>query len=94
MAEPTAPLETMSPLEIKIELLRDGVTQADLARTMSVSKPMVNRVTMGKSVSHRVRREIADAIGKDTGRIWPMTYVHNGGPGKPGRPASNIIKAS
>jgi hypothetical protein len=49
---------------------------------------MINRVIMGLSVSDRVMRSIAEAIGIDVKRIWPSIYLY-GGPRKPGRPKSD-----
>ncbi|MCK4528636.1 hypothetical protein KAW18_14800 [candidate division WOR-3 bacterium] len=49
---------------------------------------MINRIIMGLSVSDRVMRSIAEAIGIDVKRIWPSIYLH-GGPRKPGRPKSD-----
>lgn len=77
----------MDPQEIRVELLRKGITQAELARELGVSSSLVTRVIDGTSVSHRVRERIARAIQIDVRRIWPSTYIYKGGPGRPGRPS-------
>ena len=75
----------MMPDEIRIAMIRAGVSQAELARRNHVSSTMINRVVMGLSVSERVMRSISDAIGIDIKRIWPSIYLY-GEPRKPGRP--------
>lgn len=77
----------MTPDEIRIAMIMAGVTQAELARRNKVRPITINRIIMGLSVSDRVMRSIADAIGIDVKRIWPSVYLH-GGPRKPGRPKS------
>ena len=79
-------LMDMPPKEIRIALMRAGVAQASIARSLGVHITMVNHVIDGNSVSHRVRQAIADAVGRDLKEIWPSTYVIHGGPRKPGRP--------
>lgn len=79
-------LMDMPPKEIRIALMRAEVTQATIARSLGVSITMVNHVIEGNSISHRVRRAIADATGIHISRIWPSTYIVYGGPRKPGRP--------
>jgi len=75
----------MMPDEIRIAMIRAGVTQAELARRNNVKPISINRIIMGLSVSDRVMRSIAEAIGIDVKRIWPSIYL-SGGPRKPGRP--------
>jgi len=79
----------MNPEEIRVKMLRVKVTQAAISRKLKVSKPVINQVIDGKSVSDRIRRAIADAIGEDVRRMWPSTYIIHGGPRKPGRPKSD-----
>ena len=79
----------MNPEEIRVKMLRAKVTQAAISRKLKVSKPVINQVIDGKSVSDRIRRAIADAIKVDIRKIWPSTYVVHGGPRKPGRPKSD-----
>ena len=76
----------MPPHEIRVALIRAGITQAEIARRCKVSVPMVCKVIDGVSVSHRVRTAIAEAAGIDIRRLWPSTYIVHGGPRKAGRP--------
>jgi len=78
----------MSPLDIRIAMLRAGVGQAALARELNISRTAVYLVIEGKSTSHRVREKIAEAIDMDIRRIWPATYLIYGGPRKRGRPVA------
>ncbi|WP_319525729.1 helix-turn-helix domain-containing protein [uncultured Desulfosarcina sp.] len=64
----------MTPLDIKIELLRAGISQADIARECGVSRSQVNRVIGNLCVSDHVRRTIATAIGKGVENVWPEYY--------------------
>lgn len=75
----------MSPTEIRVEMLRHNVNQAAIAREVKVSRTTVGKVIDNLTVSDKVRRAIAEAIGMSVERIWPSTYLH-GGPRKPGRP--------
>jgi lambda repressor-like predicted transcriptional regulator len=79
----TTPSDMTGP-DIKIAMIRAGVTQAQLARELKVSKQCLHLVVEGRVVSHRIRSHIAKRIGIDIRRIWPGTYLH-GGPRKPGR---------
>jgi len=73
--------------ELKIAMQRKGVLQKDLSEQLSVSRQAVNLVVNNQATSHRIRKAIADAIDLDLKRIWPSTYLINGGPKKPGRPS-------
>lgn len=70
----------MHPDEIRIALLRahvtnPAVTQVEIARRCGVSRAAVNQVISGKTVSKKIMREIADAIGIDPSRIWPSAGI-------------------
>lgn len=75
----------MSPNDIRIEMIRTGVTQASIARELGVTKEAIYLVIEGRAVSHRIREKIAERIKIDIRRIWPSTYLA-GGPRKAGRP--------
>jgi len=79
----------MSSIEIKIALLRAGVTQAQIARKTKVHPSHVSRLVEGTKTNNRVRRVIADAVGIDIKRIWPSMYLY-GVPRKPGRPKGTL----
>ena len=76
----------MDPAEIRVALLREGVSQSAIARTLKVTPSMISRVIDGVVVSHRVRSAIANAAKLDIRMVWPSTYIVKGGPQKAGRP--------
>jgi lambda repressor-like predicted transcriptional regulator len=78
-------IKNMKPVEIRVMMLRAGITLAGIARALDVDPVTVYQVVNGISVSHRVRTKIAELLGIDIKRIWPETYLF-GGPRKPGRP--------
>jgi lambda repressor-like predicted transcriptional regulator len=81
----------MTPTDIRIAMLKAGVTQACIARELGVHKGSVLQVLEGRWVSDRIRRKIAERCGLDVARIWPSTYLF-GGPRKPGRPFCHPVK--
>lgn len=81
----------MPPEEIRAALVRQNVTNKDIAITLGVSGSMVGHVIYGRSVSHRVRKAIAEAATLRVEQIWPNTYLY-GSPRKLGRPKSTGIR--
>lgn len=77
----------MTPVEIRVAILRALTTQAEIARTAKCSREMVCRVIDGKVVSDRVRRAIADAIRIPVENIWRSYYLSYE-PGRRGRRVS------
>ncbi|GAB6270556.1 MAG: hypothetical protein STSR0003_03960 [Smithella sp.] len=88
----------MSPVEIRVAILRAGTTQAAIARAISkrdnkpCSRELIARVIDGKVVSHRVRLGIAEAISIPAERIWRSYYL-NYVPGRRGRRVSQNNRA-
>ena len=78
----------MDPTEIKIAMMRAGVTQTRIAARLGIKRQTVYLVVNHRAVSHRIRTAIAEAIQMDLKRIWPSTYLYAGGPRKPGRPSA------
>lgn len=74
----------MTPLNIKIELMKANITQASIARKFGVQPTSVLRVIENRSASARIQHFIADAIGRDIKDLWP-----NAGR-KPGRPKTSL----
>lgn len=60
----------LSALDIKIGLLRRGVSQASLARKLDCSDGAVSRVILRKSTSCRVQKEISRALGRPFAEVW------------------------
>jgi lambda repressor-like predicted transcriptional regulator len=74
-----------TPTDIKIRLLKAGVTQAEIAKLAGVSSTAVWMVIYGKSVSDKVRRIIAKSVGAHPAELWPSAYFDRLPP-RPGRP--------
>ena len=56
-------------LEIRVAMLKAGVTQAAIARALRVSHTVVNDVIHGRKTSRRVREAIMEALGWHQ---WPV----------------------
>jgi transcriptional regulator with XRE-family HTH domain len=68
----------MDPTEIKIELIRNNISQADIARGKGVTPTTVHRVIRGQSVSDPVQQAIAKAINKPVTKVFPDRYPLRG----------------
>jgi len=82
----------VSPLKLRILLMENGITQAEIARSLRITPQSVHQVIDGRFVSHRVREAISEAVGKDLNILWPNTYLYGGGPRKRGRPLAEETK--
>jgi lambda repressor-like predicted transcriptional regulator len=61
----------MEPKEIKIELIRTGTTQTQIARALNVSSSIVQRVIFRKATSRPVAKAVAAAIGLPFEQVFP-----------------------
>lgn len=61
----------MEPLEIKIDLMRAGVTMADIGRRCGVTRQAVSLVVSGSMRSAAVESAIAGALGRDAADLFP-----------------------
>jgi len=61
----------MTPIEIKIELLKAGVRQNQIAKKFGFTTSLVNQVVQGIRPARHVREAIAEAIGKPIEELWP-----------------------
>lgn len=61
----------MNSINLKIKLLRAGITQAGIARNIGVTRAFVNQVINGQRNNKRVRMAIAKAVGKRVKDLWP-----------------------
>jgi len=61
----------MTPLEIKIELLKAGISIRHLARQEGVSHTAMSYTIHGVNKGLRLRKAVARAIGKSVEEIWP-----------------------
>lgn len=60
----------MNAIDIKCELMRAGVTQAQIAKEAGVTRQMVYLVINGQVRSMNVAGEISKAIGKPVEQIF------------------------
>jgi len=65
----------MHAIQIKIALIRKGISQADIAKAAGVSRQMVGLVLKRKAVSAYVMREIATALGKTVDQVFPTEPI-------------------
>jgi lambda repressor-like predicted transcriptional regulator len=61
----------MTPLEIKIELLKAGISIRQLARQEGVSHTAISYTIHGVNKGMRLREVVARALGKRLEEIWP-----------------------
>ncbi|MCK9420259.1 MAG: helix-turn-helix domain-containing protein [Nitrospirae bacterium] len=61
----------LRPVDIKIRLLKKGISQAKIARSQDVVRSYVTHVIAGRNKNQRLRQAIADAIGMVVSDIWP-----------------------
>jgi len=67
--------KAMHPADIKADLEKSGIKQAELARELEVSKTVVNEVIYGRRTSRRIAETIAGKINKPIDEIWPGRYT-------------------
>ena len=61
----------MTPIEIRIELLKRRITMSSIGREIGVSQPAVQRVIDRKMVSRRIMTYIAGLIGYPRESVFP-----------------------
>ena len=61
----------MSPIEIKVALLRKGVTHSSIARSLDVSLQAVSQVIHRKDRIPRIARAVSEAAGKPMEKVFP-----------------------
>ena len=64
-----------TPRDIRAELVRAGVSQAEIARALNRSTALVGQVIDGRTISDRVRRDLATRLGRSVEEIWPEYYL-------------------
>jgi hypothetical protein len=60
----------MTPVEIKVELLRKGVTLASIAQDLELTAGHVSQVVWGKRRSADVEKAVAEAIGRPVSKVF------------------------
>ena len=66
----------MSPLEIKIALLKSGITQKSIADECGVHPVHVSEIIRGYRISNRVMKAIARRLGKNPKEVFPWYFIH------------------
>lgn len=61
----------MSTREIKALMILKGITSVDIARKTGVSATWISLVLNGRKPSKRIRKAIAQAVGKPVEELWP-----------------------
>lgn len=79
MSKPTRTPEGWSKQKIQSALASHDLNQAAIARALGISPTTVSDVITGNTVSGRIHKAIAEAIGEDVKTIWPQHYL-NGSP--------------
>ena len=54
------------------ELVRRGITQAEIARRLGLDRRTVNHIVRGRGRSRRVEELIAELIGKSAATLFPV----------------------
>jgi len=60
----------MNATKIKIELIKKGITQAEIARWCGVSRQMIGMVINKRCVSSRIQDRISMLIGKPKHKVF------------------------
>ena len=60
----------LSPVDIKIALLRKGISAAEIGRRVGVDRSYVTHTIARRRSSRRIRRAIARAIGLSYEEVW------------------------
>lgn len=61
----------MHPEEIKAKIRMQGVTGAQIADDLGVSRTAVSSVIAGRSTSNRIANYISNLVGIPTDKLWP-----------------------
>lgn len=61
----------MDPLEIRVALLRKGISQREIARQEKVDPGFVNQVVKRRRKTRRIREAIAKALEEPYEKVWP-----------------------
>lgn len=67
----------MSPVDIKIALMKAGVKQQDIAKKLGITRQSVNGVIAGRYLSEPVDEAICDVIKVDKKLLRPSRYLYS-----------------
>lgn len=63
--------QTLTPRQIRSELVLRGIKNADIARALGVTRSAVSNTIAGRRRKPRIRQAIALAISRSVENIWP-----------------------
>ena len=66
-------MQKITSVDLKNMFLKKGITQAQIAKDLGVSRAFVCLVVSGKNRSRRVEKAIAELINMSPADIWPLT---------------------
>jgi len=74
----------MTPLDIRIKLLKTGLTYSDIAKQCNTSRQLVRYAIPSRSLQRihlqtqisEIRKVIAKAINRPVEEIWPSCAIH------------------
>ena len=58
-------------IEIRIRMMRLGISASEIAAKLNVTEPFVHQVITGIRTTERIREAIAEAVGKPVEKLWP-----------------------
>jgi len=68
----------MHPADIQARLKKRGITQKEIAQELGVTEMAVSKVINKSSVSDRIMKAVARAIGEDYRAVFPEYYFGKG----------------
>jgi lambda repressor-like predicted transcriptional regulator len=60
--------------QLKIQMLKRGVTQRSIAKSLGVTPEAVYQEFAGHRHTERIRKAISEAVGWSERRIWPSAH--------------------
>ena len=68
----------MTPIEIKVALMKKRISMRSIARRLGVSPNAVSLVANRRMVSRRIMAELAEAVGAAAPEVFPEYFVAGG----------------
>jgi lambda repressor-like predicted transcriptional regulator len=64
----------MTPFDIKVALMKEGVSMRSIAKKLGVSANSVSLVVNRRMVSRRIMEEVARSIGSTPSKVFPELH--------------------